>query len=302
MMDDEEFDMDAYEEYLNKPRRFPQFCVINVPFLDMRQDPEHSSEMVSQAMFSEEIRIITDIPDWYRVETLKDKYRGWALKQGAYVLNENSPLHTAKTNILTVNRLSAHVYRKPETIYGPFMTLPFESRLVPAAPIVEGVRWLKVYMPDGSIAYIQRGDVSLEFKKLDFDELCRFSLFFLGIPYTWGGRTSFGYDCSGFVQMLYRQAGINLDRDSKDQFNSPDLEDADVETLEPGDLIFYGSTASLTKHVGMSLGDGKFIHTSAVTENKPYVRISSICDPAWNGKGYYPYMFGKTLKKHLRES
>lgn len=276
---------------------YPQMCVISIPVLDVREEPFPRSEMSTQAYFSEEVRIISGFDDWCRIETQSDKHRGWAKSTEVYVPKENCPLFDTKSEILTVSRLSAHVYREPETIYGPLMTLPFESRLVVAGENKAGTRWIKIALPDGTHAYIQRGDVMENPKALNFDELCRFSLSFLGIPYTWGGRTSFGYDCSGFVQMLYRRAGYNMPRDSKYQYRWEELEDADVDTLAPGDLIFYGSSETLIKHVGMSLGDGNFIHTSAITENKPYVRVSSIRDDAWNGKGYYPFMCGKTLRK-----
>jgi len=86
-------------------------------------------------------------------------------------------------------------------------------------------------------------------------ELISYAKQFLGVPYQWGGTTPNGFDCSGFVQYVYRSIGINLPRVSHDQ--------QDVGTrispsqVQPGDLVFRGNPAY---HVGIYIGGGKFIH------------------------------------------
>jgi Cell wall-associated hydrolases (invasion-associated proteins) len=63
---------------------------------------------------------------------------------------------------------------------------------------------------------------------------------FLELPYTWGGRSSFGYDCSGFVQMLYRQMGIFIPRDAIDQMHWEKFTPIPIEEAQLGDLYFLG--------------------------------------------------------------
>ena len=123
-----------------------------------------------------------------------------------------------------------------------------------------------------------------------FTEMCAFSQNFLGLPYTWGGRSSFGYDCSGFVQMLYRQMGIFLPRDSKDQCHWSGFREILEGEIDSGDLIFFGSGINKITHVGMYLEKGKFIHAT-VAENMPYIRTSSIESVEWrnDGKGRFPF-------------
>ncbi|AZV55230.1 C40 family peptidase [Clostridium sp. AWRP] len=77
---------------------------------------------------------------------------------------------------------------------------------------------------------------------------------FLGVPYVWGGTSPSGFDCSGLVQYVYANFGINLPRTSQEQQNvgTP----VSRNELQPGDLVFFGSPAY---HVGMYVGDGKFI-------------------------------------------
>lgn len=83
----------------------------------------------------------------------------------------------------------------------------------------------------------------------------------LGVPYVWGGTTlDQGLDCSGFVQQVYAKAlGIQLPRVTTEQERVGEFVDVDVNKLQPGDLVFFGSQGS-THHVGLYLSNGYFIH------------------------------------------
>ena len=263
------------------------------PVSEMRKLPNPFSEVVSQAIFAEDVQIMEEVGDWLKIKTTMDEYTGWVQKKNVHSLT--IPYIDSASPYVIVNRLSAHVYDRPDIIYGPLLTLPFESRLKATDPN-DDPRWLKVLLPNGQIAFIQKGDIKSHIANTTFtmQQIANFSQNFLGLPYTWGGRSSFGYDCSGFVQMLYRQMGISLPRDSKDQFVFNGLCCQQIAQLTPGDLIFFGLAENQIRHVGFALGEGKFIHTSAVTENKPYVRISHINDPAWGGSAaHYPFVAGK---------
>jgi len=266
------------------------------PTLNMRKNPDDKSEMVSQALFSEEIRVIDKHENWFNITTLVDNYKGWVKKDG--VCSREAPCFTTQDSIVVVtNRLITHVYEQPDTVYGPLLTLPMESKLTATDDTKDNSRWISIELPNFQKAYVQKGDVLTHPINMNFQNISRFSQLFLGLPYTWGGRSSFGYDCSGFVQMLYRQMGILLPRDSKDQFVCAGFKELDVSLLNQGDLIFFGQSRDKIQHVGMSLGSGFFIHTSAVTENQPFLRISSITDVAWSGQGYYSFAAGRTKTK-----
>jgi cell wall-associated NlpC family hydrolase len=100
---------------------------------------------------------------------------------------------------------------------------------------------------------------------------------FLGLPYTWGGTSSFGYDCSGFTQMLCRRRGVLMPRDAGPQAASAGMAKvADIGGLQPGDLLYFGAAPEKIVHTGLYLGNGEFIH--ATTTNKPVVQISRVQD------------------------
>lgn len=228
--------------------------------------PDIHSEVVSQALFAERVEVIERSGNWALIAT-PDGYRGWT-ESGAIVERKERYCGNHK-----ISRLMAHIYPKCDIKYGPLITLPYGAEIV--AEEVD-VRWLKVLLPDGREGFIQRGDVADE--KLDLVSL---SKKFLGLPYTWGGRSSFGFDCSGFVQMLYGKLGILLPRDARDQILDLRLKPIEIEEARVGDLIFFGESEGKIIHVGMAIGGGEFIHSS-VRENMPYLRISQLTDPEWS--------------------
>lgn len=257
---------------------------IHLPFIEMREKPACKSKVVSQALFGEEVQIANRHEDWFSIIT-PDSYSGWVPK-GSFVSLEKPYLTD-----LEVTRLQAHVYEEAETEFGPILTLSYGSKL----HLIEASspRWLKVLLPDGREGFIQKGDVEPE-----IFELASFSKKFLGLPYTWGGRSSFGYDCSGFVQMLYTRLGIRLFRDARQQIGQG--EPISISQLDLGDLIFWGKSEETIGHVGMYLEKGEFIHATA-RENKPYLRMSKLADLEWSGdeKAYYSY---RCARRYIKKS
>lgn len=86
----------------------------------------------------------------------------------------------------------------------------------------------------------------------------------LGTPYVWGGKAPGGFDCSGFVQYVFSQAGFQLNRTATAQLeNTLIIDDSD---LLPGDLVFFENTDNLpgiVSHVGIFVGAGLFIHAAS---------------------------------------
>lgn len=82
---------------------------------------------------------------------------------------------------------------------------------------------------------------------------------FVGIPYRWGGDTVVdGMDCSGFVRAVFNLCGVNIPRTSRDQYKVGDRVGRD--DLKDGDLVFFGESEEKINHVGIYVGNGRFVH------------------------------------------
>ncbi len=92
-------------------------------------------------------------------------------------------------------------------------------------------------------------------------ELVFTAMGFLGVPYRRGGSTAdTGFDCSGFVRAMYEQTlGLVLPRRANEQAAA--TQKIDKQDLQPGDLVFFNTMRSAFSHVGIYVGDGKFIHS-----------------------------------------
>jgi hypothetical protein len=103
---------------------------------------------------------------------------------------------------------------------------------------------------------------------------------FLGVRYKLGGNTAeTGFDCSGFTRHVFEMSlGRVLPHRADEQANAPELAKVDRKDLKPGDLVFFDTMRRTFSHVGIYLGDGKFIHSPRTGET---VRIEDINISYW---------------------
>lgn len=101
---------------------------------------------------------------------------------------------------------------------------------------------------------------------------------FLGVPYRRGGNSAeTGFDCSGFVRAMYQQTvGLLLPRRADQQ--AAFAEKIDKKDLQPGDLVFFNTMRRAFSHVGIYVGDGKFIHSPRTGSE---VRVEDMHDSYW---------------------
>lgn len=248
---------------------------------NMRSEPRHSSELVSQALLGTPVRILEKEGEWRRVQT-PDKYTGWMNGSIQPVSGQeyDDYLHESK---LIVTALYARAMEKPDAHSLPVSDLVMGNTLVVHSA---GEQYYAARYPDGRTAYVSKADAVtvdewLKEIQLTGESVVKSAMRFMGIPYLWGGTSSKGLDCSGFTQQVYFMHGIVLARDASQQVMQGKFVDsvANFGNALPGDLLFFGSKATADNpgekvvHVGIYMGDKRFIHAS------DYVRVNSF-DPA----------------------
>jgi gamma-D-glutamyl-L-lysine dipeptidyl-peptidase len=275
---------------LSRPSRDPQIpssasvhatnadFVVVKPVTNLYSKPSVQADVVSQAIYSSNVIRLKGKWHWVQVKT-DDGYSGWV--PSANLLKRKGQPYAAAGSVVQVAQLSANVYLEPDvTKRAPLLTLPWSTRLE-ALPdkIGDTDRWLKVTLPDNRQAFVQKGDVSSDFTPLTVDQTIALAKKFLGVTYTWGGSSDFGFDCSGFTQSLLRQRGIIMPRDADLQAAWSGVAQVDRADLQPGDLLFFGDRPDHITHTGMYIGNGQFIHDT--THEHPGVQISVLNDQPW---------------------
>jgi cell wall-associated NlpC family hydrolase len=130
--------------------------------------------------------------------------------------------------------------------------------------------------------------IEYKLSKKEADALIEYAKYFKGGKYVWGGTTPKGFDCSGYVQYLYKKHGINIPRTALAQ--SKVGKDVSIDELKKGDLLFFLTDKKRgipITHVGVYLGNGEFIHAAS---KKKGIIISPITH------GYYAKKFVKAKR------
>lgn len=248
------------------------------PVLNLYSSPTGDADVVSQAIYATRITVLEEKDGWARIKT-PDEYTGW-VESSALIGRSGEPYGSGK-NVVQVRSLFAHIYREDSvTRHAPLLTVPFETTLeLDGDTATKTERWSPVRLPDGRRGMIQNGDIAPAGRTLKLDDTIALARRFLGLPYTWGGTSSYGYDCSGFTQMLMRQRGYLIPRDASVQAKWTGLLPVQHSDLKPGDLLYFGASEQRITHTGMYIGDGLFIN--ATTHETPMVRIDNLNDPHW---------------------
>jgi gamma-D-glutamyl-L-lysine dipeptidyl-peptidase len=236
--------------------------------------PKDASELVSQVMMGTPMKVLDYVDKWYLIQT-PEHYIGWMDTSGLQTVTQKELDRWKGSNRCLYNRMSGFVYdlpgKKGEVISDIVLGDLFEVK-----SSVRG--FLKIWIPDGRIGYVRKAEC-ISFESWTTPEpkvqsVLSIARKMMGFPYLWGGASSKAVDCSGFVKLAYYTQGIILARDASQQATYGETIDFNnMNNLQPGDLLFFGSSSQHITHMGIYLADGNFIHASGM------VRVNSI-DPS----------------------
>ena len=229
----------------------PTHGVVSLPVLDVRPEPAHAAELVSQLLLGETVRVLERSRDggWLRVRNEADGYTGWARAWGVVAAKA---ARVARWRRLARARIGVPMAlvragRGSGVSVSPVF---FGGRLIASRP-ARG--FCAVELPDGRRGHLAASALAARRAPPLEDRVASL----LGAPYLWGGRSPAGYDCSAFVQQVLLEQGWSLPRDARDQCRrSRPVAGAE----RPGDLAFFRRPGEPASHVGIALGGGYFAH------------------------------------------
>lgn len=218
--------------------------------IPLRREPSEKSEMVSQLLFGEAYEIAEKTVEWLRVITELDAYTGWIDKRMFTPVSKDY-----------YQRLSRGGYAVAGQVTETVMTPENEVYSIPAGSTL-GFAGQEGTFTINAMQYRLTGQSNAH-SQYQSTDLIETALRFLNSPYLWGGRSPFGYDCSGFTQIVYKINGARLPRDAWQQASMGRSIETVKETIR-GDLVFFAGDDDRVVHVGMAIPPGKIIHCSGM--------------------------------------
>ena len=257
---------------LSKDRSLIHKNIIVTPVAPIHRVDSYASEMITQALIWEDLDIIEKKNNWNYV-MMDDQYEGWV---------NSFFISSTKTFEASFNRFSDNftlVTKRMQPVYdcdGNIISiLSLGSKIPSLLPkknyLANKQSKIEILLADGSIGFIDKQmNMSnvLNQNKINFQSVIKMSCTLLNVPYLWGGKSSFGYDCSGFVQSIYKLHGIFLKRDSGDMYKALKSHQIHFKDRHAGCLVFFSKNNNID-HVGIVISKTKFIHCSG------YVKINS---------------------------
>lgn len=233
---------------------------VRVSVADVREEPDQRSELFSQLLLGDQVTILDSGERWLRCR-LSDGNEGW-MHRGFLAHGKSAIADRTTGDLLGVRALATAVYEEPDTRTRPLLVLP-DGVQVAALKLVR--HWYEVLLPTGIRGWSPARYLRplIEIPPASGSAIAEYARLFIGVPYLWGGTSSFGFDCSGFTQHIFRVFGIALPRNSGQQAIVGEAVDPgpDYSALQPGDLLFFADTGRVN-HVAISLGGATVAHAS----------------------------------------
>lgn len=219
-----------------------QYVVAVAAVCPLRAEAAHRSEMVSQLLFGEGAEALEWGKDFVKIRCLYDGYEAWVQVSQVAEVDEAVALATPVGYTFKRNSL---VY-----INGTPMQVPL------ATPV-----YGNSFFGKHEIQYTDDETVNFDAAFFTEEVINMVAYLYENVPYLWGGKSSFGIDCSGFVQQVYKLFGKRLLRDAHQQAIQGEAIGF-LEEVQCGDLAFFDNAEGRIVHVGLLLNTHEIMHAS----------------------------------------
>ncbi len=214
-------------------------------FIPVRLEPSEKAEMVTQLLFGELFSVSEHNREtrFSLIKNESDGYEGW--------IDEKTITYIPEKKLEILRSYPEKIVRKRE------------YRIV-------DVHKKEMWLSAGSVLRIEPGNniygtlsmYTQDMKDYSAREIAEQAAGeWVNVSYLWGGKTVFGTDCSGLVQNIFKQAGLNIPRDASLQFDLGKSVNFIFEA-QPGDLAFFDNEEGIINHVGMILSGNRILHAS----------------------------------------
>lgn len=225
------------------------YGICHLSAIPVRAESSDRSEMVNQLLFGETFGIVDSYKSWKVIRGTLDNYEGFIDEKQFLPLVDDEYHRLIALNAIFPKQLICRIIDEKNG-------LPF---IIFAGSNLAGIKG--EFLEIGGRKYKFNGQTFSPENVINPEALITTARQFLHAPYLWGGRSPFGIDCSGFVQLVFKIHGINLNRDASYQAQQGETLILFSEA-ETGDLAFFDNEDGMITHVGMIAGDGKIIHSS----------------------------------------
>lgn len=272
------------------------YGIVCVSVANMRRQPTHRAELVNQTLLGTVLELYKEEGGFYYARNW-DRYLGWVSESSLAVVDSLTVAEWQRGSrvVCTANY---GLVRDVASVAG----IPMID-LVPGAVLKktgQNGNWIKVQTPDGQVGYVENklvvDETTLRRAKADRDRLASVAKSYLGIPYLWGGTSTKGFDCSGFVQTVFLMNNVSLPRDASQMvLVGESVEPGEqFENVLTGDLLFFGPTAERIDHVALYLGERYFIY--ACGSEYGLVTIKSL-NPEHEGYSEYRHSTFRSVRR-----
>ncbi len=218
-----------------------KYAICQVSVAPLRALPADSSEMISQILFGEKVLILEETCHWIKIQLAFDRYEGWVDPKQIIEVTEEEYQREV------VDKYAINSYNQAMEKGKPFtITLGGELRALKENKLRIGPKVFEYF------GVYTSGKKSKE-------QLVEIAKSFLNVPYLWGGKSTFGIDCSGLTQQVYKIGGYQLPRDAYQQAEEGEVLSF-IEESVPGDLAFFDNADGKIIHVGILCGNNQIIH------------------------------------------
>jgi hypothetical protein len=225
-----------------------EYGVCRLAVVSVRREASDIAEQVTQLLFGDHYEVINQSKDkrWLRIRTAFDQYEGWLDARQHHSISKDyfDQVNLADFKI-TTEITSWILYKKN----------PLSIVMGSIVPISAS----ELFKMEEQFAF--NGESKSLGQRRDFEFLKSIALRYMHAPYQWGGKSPFGIDASGFVQMVFKIAGYSLQRESNQQMQQGKMV-KDFTEAKPGDLAFFHDKDGKGVHVGILLEEDKIIHAS----------------------------------------